>query len=419
MRNLVWILLTLIWVVRVAPCEDLSNVNVTRYGASPALPDNTAAFQKAMDEVAKAGGGKVQVPNGRFRFAGALTIPPYVSLVGTYTYAPSHPFDRPGPIPSQGSVLEVIGGKGQAQGVPFVLIQENSTLQGFSIYYPEQSPKAAVPTPYPYCVALRGNNPALLDVELLNPYQGIDASKNQRALIRNVHGQPLRIGLMVDEVYDVGRIENVHWNPWWSFQTPIYQWQRLNGEGFVFGRTDWHSVLNTFCFGYAVGYRFVESPKGLCNGSFVGIGADACHTCVQVDQSAPFGLLISNGQFVAMQGPDPCGLRVGPGNRGLVKFVNCSFWGPARRIAAIEGDGIVTLSDCNFQEWDSSQPALDVRGGHVMVRGCTFCVPGLQIRLAPQVQRCLFTENFVTGPVRVDNNMNSGSGMVERDNLSR
>lgn len=390
---------------------------VTQFGASPSAPDNTGAFQRAMDEAAKAGGGRVEVPAGRFKFTGALSVPPFVTLAGTYSYAPSHSFEKG--LPSRGSILEIYGGKGQPQGTAFLTIQENSTLQGFSLYYPEQLPQgAAPPAPYPYCIAMRGNNPALLDVELLNPYQGIDASKNQRAVIRNIHGQPLSIGLYVDEVYDVGRIENVHWNPWWSFKSPIYEWQRQNGVGFVFGRTDWHSVLNTFCFGYAVGYRFIETPKGFCNGSFVGIGADDCHTCMQVDQCAPFGLLISNGQFVAMHGPDPASLRVTSSNTGLVRLVNCSFWGPARRIAAIEGTGTVTFGDCNFQEWDPAQPALDVRGGHLMVRGCTFAAPGVQARLSPQVQRCIFSQNFVTGPVRLESSMPQ-QGLIERENLSR
>jgi hypothetical protein len=415
MRYLMTILCSLTLVCRGAPPSQFS---VLQFGANPSLSDNTTAFQRALDEAAKGGGGRVEVPPGRYRFRGALSIPLQVSLVGAYAYSPSHSFERNRALPTRGSVLEVFGGKGQPQGVPFVTIGENSTLQGFSIYYPEQLPDAPAPTPYPYCVAMRGNNPALLDVELLNPFLGIDASKNQRALVRNVHGQPLSVGLMVDEVFDVGRIENVHWNPWWSINTPIYQWQRANGVGFLFGRTDWHSVLNTFCFGYAVGYRFIQTPKGLCNGSFVGIGADDCHTCIQVDQCAPLGLLITNGQFVAMHGPDPTEVRVTAANTGLLRLVNCSFWGPARRIAAIEGTGTVTFGDCNFQEWDPSQPALDVRGGHVMVRGCLFGAPGVQVRLDSPVQRCIFSENFVTGPVRVESSMSNG-GLIERDNLSR
>ncbi len=42
---------------------------------------------------------------------------------------------------------------------------------------------------------MRGKNPAVLDVELLNPYNGIDATQNERHLIRDVQGQPLRRGI--------------------------------------------------------------------------------------------------------------------------------------------------------------------------------------------------------------------------------
>ncbi len=46
--------------------------------------------------------------------------------------------------------------------------------------------------------------PAVLAVELLNPYNGIGASQNERHLIRDVHGQPLRRGLFVDTIYGIG-----------------------------------------------------------------------------------------------------------------------------------------------------------------------------------------------------------------------
>ena len=29
-------------------------------------------------------------------------------------------------------------------------------------------------------------------------------------------GQPLLLGIIVDQTYDIGRIEDVHWNPWFS-----------------------------------------------------------------------------------------------------------------------------------------------------------------------------------------------------------
>jgi hypothetical protein len=110
---------------------------------------------------------------------------------------------------------------------------------------------------------MRGKNPAAFDLELLNPYQGIDASQNERHNIRNISGQPPRRGIWVDAIYDIGRIENVHFNPWWNSHNKAYQWQTANGEAFIFGRADWEYVLNTFCFGYHVGYKFVETATGV------------------------------------------------------------------------------------------------------------------------------------------------------------
>ena len=49
-------------------------------------------------------------------------------------------------------------------------------------------------------------------------------------------------------------------------------WQLLHGRAFVFARTDWEYVLNTFAFGYAIGYHFISSKEGSCNGNFLGIG---------------------------------------------------------------------------------------------------------------------------------------------------
>jgi hypothetical protein len=57
-------------------------------------------------------------------------------------------------------------------------------------------------------------------------------------------------------------------------------------EAFIFGRADWEYVLNTFCFAYRVGYRFVQTSTGGCNGNFLGIGADDCNRAVLVEQAA-------------------------------------------------------------------------------------------------------------------------------------
>ena len=259
---------------------------------------------------------------------------------------------------------------------------------------------------------MKGKNPALLDVEMLNPYNATDASHNERALIRNISGQPLRRGIYVDAIYDIGRIEYVHWNPWWSMKPTLYNWQREHGEAFIFERTDWHYVLNTFCFGYNVGYKFGASQgsTGSCNGNFLGIGADACHTSVQVEQSAAYGILITNGEFVALQGDDPTMVEVADANKGNVRFVNCAFWGPCNQIAKINGQGTIGFSDCIFVQWDRNnekRSAIQVNSGSISVRGCDFMHDSPQISISSNVDRAIVSENTIKGKVRIENKAKS------------
>lgn len=230
-------------------------VSVLDFGAkSDGLSDNTAAFQKALDYFGSKG-GTVYVPRGIYLFKGSLNVPEAVTLKGAFESVPAHNGIRDAGLPKpgdDGTTFLVTANAGMEDGAPFITLNTNSTLRGIGMYWPHQDP-AKIPKAYPWAIAMRGKNPAVLDIEMLNPYNAIDASKNERALIRNISGQPLRRGIYVDGVYDIGRIENVHWNPWWSMQPELFNWQKENGEAFIFERTDWHYVLNTFCFGYKKG----------------------------------------------------------------------------------------------------------------------------------------------------------------------
>jgi hypothetical protein len=383
--------------------------NARDYGArGDGQTDDTAAFQAALDAAGKAGGGAVLAPRGSYFFGGHLNVPNAVTLTGIWESVPAHPGIRSPGLPrpaDDGTTFLVTEGAGREDSPPFITLNTNSTLKGVVLYYPRQNADD-VPQPYPWAVAMRGKNPAVLEVELLNPYNGIDASRNERHLIRNVQGQPLRRGVWVDAIYDVGRIENVHFNPWWSVRPKLLQWQMANGEAFAFGRSDWEYVLNTFCFGYKAGYRFMRSAAGVCNGNFLGIGADDCWTAVAVEQSAPFGLLITNGEFVAFHGPNPTMVEVAATHTGSVRFVNCAFWGPCNQIARVAGSGTVGFSDCTFVEWDSKREgrhALQVEGGTVLVRGCEFRRDAPQVELGEGVRRAVISDNVLTGAARITN----------------
>jgi len=370
--------------------------------------DDTAAFQKALDAAGQSGGGQVYAARGVYFFAGHLTVPSAVTLRGMWESVPAHVGIRnPGaPKPTDdGTTFLITEGRGSEEGAPFIALTNNSTLKGAVLYYPDQRVND-VPAPYPWAIAMRGKNPAVLAVELLNPYNGIDARHNERHLIRDVQCQPLRRGVFVDDIFDIGRIENVHFNPWWSMKPKLFQWQQTNGEAFIFGRSDWQYVFNTFCFGYNVGYKFIETKVGVCNGNFLGIGADDCFTALVVENSAPFGLLISNGEFVSFHGPDPTMVRVEASNRGSIRFVNCAFWGPCNQIATLAGRGTTGFSDCTFVQWDHKKEgrhAVQATDGTVLIRGCEFREDKPQVELGPSVRRAVITDNLVPGKLRMNN----------------
>lgn len=389
--------------------SSFSVLNVLDFGAvGDGTTDNGDAFQSALN--AAVNGGTVYVPPGQFAFMDnvTITVPRGVSLLGSYRSVPSHS----GSKPDDGSVLLPYGGQGNDGGC-FLQLSEDSTVSGFTVYYPAQAPDQ-IPQPYPWTFCLSGNNPALTDVECLNCWNAIYAVMAHRHYIARVQGQPINTGIYVDQIYDIGRIEDVHWNPWYSgFNKQFMSWQLVHGRAFVFGRTDWEYVFNTFAFGYAIGYHFIATEAGACNGNFLGIGADMMvNASVQVDQADPYGILITNGEFTAFVDSsfgiqaDSTEVLVGSNNSGSIRFVNCAFWGPSNQIAKLSGEGTTGFSDCTFNAWDAQRKgnaAIIVEGatGSLLVRGCDFQYNGNQINLGDTLMKAIITGNIFLGSTRI------------------
>ncbi len=391
------------------------------YGAAgDGAADCTEAFQKALDAAGEAGYGVVTVGNGNYLFKGSLTIPEGVTLQGTRASVPASNGLRDKGLPKPtdgGSCLMPMAGRGDENGKPFITLNTNATVKGFVFYYPEQE-HDDIPVPYPWTVAMRGKNPALLDCELLNPYNGIDATHNERHLVRNISGQPLRRGIFTDAIYDIGRWENIHFNPWYSVEKTLYNWQLENGEAFILGRSDWHYVINCFCYGYKIGYKFIKTETGTCNGNFLGLGADGCNRSVYIEQCNPMGLLFTNGEFVAMFGKDPVMVEAGEGNEGgVAMFENCAFWGPCDSNARIKA-GSFTFSNCNFVDYDChglDTPSLEICGGDVIVTGCRFQHKGQAVKIGGDAKALIFKDNILKTDRVIDGS--SGARIVEKDNV--
>ena len=379
-----------------------SRVSVADYGAKgDGVTDDTAAFTAAMAAVAEKG-GTASVPVGNYMIKTHISVPSNVTLEGVWSIPTA--FSQ-----MKGSTLLAVEGAGSETGTPFITLGVNSTIKGMTVYYPDQKPEKIVP--YPWCVACAGgDNPSIIDCLLVNPYQGVDFGSNAsgRHYIRGLYGQPLRRGIFVDSCYDVGRIENVHFWPFWKWdeKSGIRDWMWKNGEAFIFARADWEYVLNTFVFGYKIGYRFIAGKNGPCNGNFLGIGADAANIAVLVEATQGAGLLITNGEFVSFAEDKPCEVVVTDTCKGVVQFSNCAYWGPADQIARIAGEGTVSFTACNFNDWNrrkNNTPAIELSGGNLIVNGCNFNGAGPQVALIGKAKSAIVMGNRMGGKMGITN----------------
>ncbi|HOA75250.1 MAG TPA: glycosyl hydrolase family 28-related protein [Phycisphaerae bacterium] len=387
--------------------------------------DCTAAFQKALDEAARQGGGIVNVPAGHYRIDGHLQIPGGVTLQGVFRAPPSNRKDNQPQL--NGSILLAYAGRGKREGEPFIrLTASTAGIAGLIITYPEWKQTDVPPVPYPPTVAVTEpfDNNFVIDCLFVNSYEAISIQNAGRFLIRNVYGYPSFRGLYVDNCLDIGRVENVHFWPFgvaYNPGDPYCKWVNTNGVAFEFARTDWQYVTNTFCFGYGVGYKFSRSAKGACNGNFLGIGADCCVRPVLVEDLQDSGLLITNGEFVGMWGSkDSVGLEIAEKAAvGKVSLNNCSFWGPIDRCVWARSPWVqFTVMGTHFMTHDvagRNAPALQIDAGKAIIQGNTFGDGDTHVQIGPKVRSAIIMGNQAVGGLRVDNQAGKRTQMVANE----
>ena len=403
-----------------APAGERVSINQKDFGIAPnSDEDQTARIQRYLNETDHAGGGRAHLSAGYYTIKGSLTIPTGVTLTGSWL-VPHHG------ILQKGTVLRAYGGRGSEDGPPLLEMQQSSGVKGLTIVYPEQ--KLADIKPYPWTIRGRGMHNTIEDITLVNSYQGIYIGPEfaELHLIRNVFGCVLRRGIFIDNTTDIGRIENVHFNPhYWSRSghdgiskdarpnptMAVARHMNQNLEAFIFARTDWEYVTNTFVYGAKIGYRFIANEKkGACNGQFHGIGADMCRYCVWVDETQLWGILISNGQFVPGRfkkdhSGDRVAIYTSPKFNGTVQLSNCSFWGVCTNVMRFEGPGCVTISQANFTTGiPTRKPVIDVQNGRASITNCFFNCKGPHVRVAEGVKKVLVCDNLARDGVQVVNN---------------
>ena len=373
-------------------------VNAKDHGAvGDGKTDDTKALQAALD-AAVAKGPVCYLPAGHYRLDGSLVVPPGVTLCGASGGTPhsEHPI---------GTVLLAYGGKGKADGEPLVTLKPNAVIRNLVIHYPEQTLPDVVA--YPWTIRGDGEMCQVLDITITNPYQALDFGTkwNELHIIRNVFACPLKIGVFIDQCTDIGRVENVHFNPnFWTRMalSPKYPggdikaYLEKNLIGFKIGKTDWEYISNCFVIFPKIGFHFNDFGHGPGNAVITQSGGDICPVAVRVDKTqAHAGVQFVNGQFMGT-------IEVGKDNRGPVKMTNCGFWPvPETREQIVKhGPSTLILSACHFAGWDSKnegRPCISADGGRLIVSGCEFMEGKKQIVLEKGLTAATITGCLLRG----------------------
>lgn len=348
-------------------------VSVTSLGASPDLPDNTAAFQAALDEAGRAGGGTVYVPAGNYRFAGHLKVPAGTELRGI--------FDVPHHTISAGSVLMPTEGRKDEGGTPFLSLDAGSGLRGLTVWYPEQP--VTDPVPYPWTVRSLGPGCWLEDVTLGNAWQGVDfgTHSSDGHVIRYLAGACFRRGLWVSKCESQGWVEDLQFNPHYALRLhpslphpplgagdaggKVIDVQRKQLEGMVFGSCRQEHIFATFLYAAFDGLAF-RDDRGGTQGRVLVHGTDTASRALAVGKVGQEGIELVNAQLVPLGKWVQSAIVTERDFAGSVRLFNSQVWaGPST--AVLDGRGEVLL-----QQMNTLSGPIEVRGGTVRLEGVTF-----------------------------------------------
>jgi hypothetical protein len=196
--------------------------------AGDGVADDTAAIQAALD--AAAGSSRVvRLQPGRYRITAALRVPDGVSLSGAVARW------------EDDSTTIVV----EEPGFSAFELHNFSNVRALSFSYPNNR-NGDDPEEYPPTVLLRGINPSVEHVRFDSAWVGIapppEGANTGQSLFRDITGFTHKVGLRLDGIKDIARIQDVHWF------VPGYggSFFRRERVGFEFGAVD--GIMMSGCF---------------------------------------------------------------------------------------------------------------------------------------------------------------------------
>ena len=308
----------------------------------PATSDCTPSIQRALDDASRAGGGTVFLPEGRYRLEGMLTIASNVILRGRWSLI--------GPDRPAGGTILMIHNEEHEQSV--LIKGSGCGVRDLTFWHPKQVKKSkASASESPLVIRGQASVVTIENINLINPYRGIDLSQASTCCLRGIYGSPLLSGLSADKSYAVSRYDSIHFSPdYWAWSKlpgspPVdgehADFMRKNGTGLhIYEMDGFYAGFSTIS-GYQKGLHFERGVSGDdASGELSYFSVTDCDTALHVDDAKGFRIVGStlHGSEYGIWGKDRTHYKmhttsVAGGKRsisirnGVAELVNCTVTG--------------------------------------------------------------------------------------------
>ncbi|MCD7971651.1 MAG: discoidin domain-containing protein [Candidatus Azobacteroides sp.] len=396
----------------------VAGFNVMDYGAdNTGQTDQTELFQSLLEKLGtlhentgSGNGGILYIPEGKYLLEGRLYIPKGVTIRG----------DWEKPVkgqPIKGTILMPTYGRGSDAEFraiyeleSFITMQPSSAVKDVNIWYPDQDPDNIVPYPPAILSGYQGhwgNDYTLVaNVTLVNAYDGVIFSRRNGGGAPNyygIYGSPLRRGIEIDNIAEVGRIDNVDFSPdyWAGSGLPgapsvdgkhkkfIYE----NATGIVMRRNDWSFACKANIEGYRIGYRLDLSFNPDSDGNYTspnghnyGMEFTDCRYGVYVAAVSGAGMMFYEYKF------NNCdfGFYLEKNPEGILQLQGCEFnTNQASLYAPTTNKTKILMNQCTI-----NKGPVDIRGGLSSIVNCDFNNAPDQIILGPSARVSITGNRF-------------------------
>lgn len=374
-------------------------INAADYGADPTgVVDQTKLFQGLLDKLGSrqsssggiGNGGTLYIPEGRYLIKSTLFIPKGVTIRGDWQKP-----EKGSPVKGTILMANNPNARGNDAAVlrayeqqSLIIMQPSSAVRDLNIWYPEQNPDNIVP--YPPAILFGeqgyfGNEYTLAsNITLVNAYDGIVFSRRAGGGAPNcyeIYGTPLKRGIEIDNIAEIGRINEVDFSPdyWAGSGLPgspgingahkeyIYK----NGTAVVMRRNDWSFICKVRAEGYHIGYRLDLSFNTDNNGNYTspnghnyGMEFTGCKYGVYVAAVAGAGMMFYEYKFTDCD----YGFYLAENPKGVIQIQGSEF---NTNIAAVYAPTTsatkILINQCILNDGP-----LDIRGGLNSIVGCRF-----------------------------------------------